>query len=178
MGEPDARPEPTPRPHGKSGERSDARLILWSNPERGTFFLVPNDCELAAGSFILRTITGREQRVEKMSLAPFEVTEEQAKEWVKGEFGQILDNARGVVNRFLEGLRSGPGKPDRIADFRELLDRVEAIVELIIAESPDGERATEEVESLANRVGGIESRLRQLAQRFRAARATDPLTSI
>jgi hypothetical protein len=153
-------------------------MTLWSNSVRSRFFLIPDDNSLPPGDFVLRTITGREQRVASAALAPFEVSEEQAKEWLKDEFGKILDNARGGVNRFLEKLRSGPGKPDRISDLRELLDRIEAIVELIIAESPDGERATEEVESLANRVGGIEARLGQFAERLRAARATDPLTSI
>jgi DNA repair ATPase RecN len=127
---------------------------------------------LTPGDFVLRTITGREQRVEATAVAPFEVTEERAKEWLQGEFGNILDNARGAVNRFLERLQGG-SEPDRIADLRELLDRVEAIVELIVAASPDGERAAEDIEASADRLDGIEARLRQLAKRLRAVRATD-----
>jgi hypothetical protein len=153
-------------------------LTLWANAERSRFFLVSDDYLLPPGNFILRTITGHEQRVDATALVPFEVTEEQAKEWVKGEFGEILDNARGAVNLFLEKLRSGPGKPDRIADLRELLGRVEAIVDLIVAASPDGAAGAKDVESLAERVGGIEARLRQLAERLRVTRPTDPLTSI
>jgi hypothetical protein len=147
---------------------------LWSDPARSRFFLIPARRTLPPGDFILRTITGREQRVHDAALAEFEVTEEQAKEWVKGEFGKILDTARGAVNRFVEKLRSGPGEPDRIVDVRDLLDRVEAIVELIIAASADGEVAMQDLESLANRVAGIETRLRQLAERLRAARPSDP----
>jgi hypothetical protein len=176
MGEADVRPEPTARPHGKSCEQSDAKLILWSNPERGTFFLVPDDCGLAAGSFVLRTITGREQRVDESTLAEFEVTEEQAKEWVKSEFGKILDTARGAVYRFVEKLRGGPGKPNRIADLCELLDRVEALVDLMITETGYGEVAAGDVDSLADRLDTIEARLRQLAEGFRAARLTDHLS--
>src|SRR6516225_2755413 len=93
-------------------------LTLWASYERSRFFLVSDDCPLSSGNFVLRTITGREQRVDPTAVAPFEVTEEEAKEWVKGEFGKILDNARGAVNRFLERLRSGPEKPDRIAGLR------------------------------------------------------------
>jgi len=152
---------------------------LWSDAARSRFFRVPDEKKLPPGDLILRTITGRVQRVDAIAVAPFEVTEEQAKEWVKGEFGKILDNARGSVNRFLERLRSGPGKPDRISDLRELLDRFEAIVELIIAASPDGGAGAEDLASLADRLDGIEARLRQLAERVHvAARATDPSTRI
>jgi hypothetical protein len=154
-------------------------LTLWANSTRSRLFLLPDDHLLPPGDFVLRTITGREQRVEEMSLTPFEVTEEQAKEWLQGEFGKILDNARGTVNRFLERLRSGPGKPDRMADLRELLDRVEAIVELIIAANLDGAGGAEDVGSLADRLDGIEARLRQFAERLHVAvRATDPFTRI
>jgi hypothetical protein len=149
-------------------------LTLWANHERSRFFLVPDHYVISLGDLVLRTITGREQRVDPTAAAPFEVSEEQAKEWVKDEFGQILDNARGAVNRFLEQLRSGPEKPDRIADLRELLDRVEALVELIITETPDGERAAEDIESLADRLDRIEARLRRLAESFRATHPTDP----
>jgi hypothetical protein len=158
------------------------KMTLWADAGRGRFFLVPDDHPLAPGSFVLRTITGHKQRADPTAVAPFEVKEEQAKEWVKGEFGQILDNARGAVNRFLERLRNGPEKPDRIADLRELLDRVEAIVDLIAAASPDGEVAAEDIEALADRLDGIEAHLRQLAERLHTApplaRPTDPSTRL
>ena len=144
---------------------------LWSDAARTRFFLVADEDKLPLGGFILRTITGREQRVDPTAVAAFEVTEDQAKEWVKGEFGKILDNARGTVNRFLERLRSGSEEPDRIADLRELLDRVEAIVELIATASPEGVTAAEDIESLADR---LEARLAQFAERLRAARPSDP----
>jgi len=63
---------------------------LWSDAARSRFFLVPDEKKLPPGDLILRTITGRVQRVDAIAVAPFEVTEEQAKEWVKGEFGKIL----------------------------------------------------------------------------------------
>jgi hypothetical protein len=150
-------------------------VTLWSNTSRTRFFLISDEQPLPLGDLVLRTITGGEQRVDPTAVAAFEVTEEQAKEWVKGEFGKILDNARGAVNRFLERLRSGPENPDRIAGLRELLDRVEAIVELIVTESPDGERAAD-IESLVGQLDRIEARLQQLAQGFRAANLAPNLT--
>jgi len=147
---------------------------LWSAADGIRVFLIPNEQRLPPGDLTLRTITGGEQRVDPTAVALFEVTEEQAKEWVKGEFGKILDNARGAVNQFLERLRGGPGEPDRIVDLRELLDRVEALVELIIAEGPDGAPGSKEVGSVADRVAGIEARLGQFAERLRAARPSDP----
>jgi hypothetical protein len=145
-------------------------MVLWSNQDRTRFFLILDDQLLPSGDFLLRTLTGREQCVDEAALAPYEVSEEQAKEWLKGEFGKMLDSARGAVNRFVEKLRAGPGKPDRIADLRELLDRIETILDLIVAEG--GGRATpEDIDLLAERCDRTAARLRQIAERVRDAQA-------
>ncbi len=117
-----------------------------------------------AGSLVLRTLTGREQRVDPTALAPYEVNEEQAKEWLKGEFSKILDNARGAVNRFVERLRGGPGKADRVTDLRELLDRADAIVDLIVTEDASGGAAAKDIKTLAEGFESIAARLRQLSE--------------
>src|SRR5215217_6382078 len=124
-------------------------LTLWADPPRNRFFLISEDHILPSGDLVLRTLTGREQRVDEAALPPFEVTEEQAKDWLKGEFGKILDTARGAVNRFVEKLRSGPGEPDRVADLREVLDRAEAIIALMIAAGRESEAAVDDLLSLA-----------------------------
>jgi hypothetical protein len=149
-------------------------LTLWANHSSNRFFLVPDKHPFLRGEFLLRTITGREQRVDESALAGFEVTEEQAKEWVKGEFGKILDTARGAVNRFVEKLRGGPGEPNCVADLCELLDRLEALVELMISETGDGELAAEDIASLMDRLDRIRARLQELmgkGQRSAAGRS-------
>jgi hypothetical protein len=150
---------------------SNLALTLWANPMRSRFFLVPDEHPLPPGDFVLRTITGREQRVNSAALVPFEVSEEQAKEWLKDEFGKMLDSARGAVNRFVEKLRSGPEKPGRIADLCALLDRIETILNLIVAEGGSdgtaGGTTAKDIETIAERVGGIAARLRQISESFR-----------
>jgi hypothetical protein len=84
---------------------------LWSDPERTRFFLVPDDKELPPGQFVLRTITGRNMEVDEAALAEYEISEQEAKEWLKGEFGKMLDGARAAVDRFIEKLRQGPPEP-------------------------------------------------------------------
>jgi hypothetical protein len=146
-------------------------LTLWSDTARSHFFLIPDEHPLPAGNFVLRTLTGREQRVDEAALTHYEIGEEQAKEWVKGEFGKILNNARGAVNRFVEKLRGGPGRPRRIADISELLDRIETVLDLIVAEGGGEVAADRDIETMAEQVGGIASRLRQISESFRGTHA-------
>lgn len=84
---------------------------LWSDLPRTRHFLIPDGQELPPGDFVLHTVTGRQQQVEAEAMAPFEVTQEEAKAWLKGQFGQIIDKAKGAV---LEALRQGQARP---ADF-------------------------------------------------------------
>jgi hypothetical protein len=79
-------------------------VSLWTDPARTRFFLLPDDRQLPPGDFILRTLTGRELKVDPASLTAFELSEEQAKEWLKSEFGKLLDGARSAVDRFVQGL--------------------------------------------------------------------------
>lgn len=80
---------------------SNSSKTLWSNPERTHFFLIPDNCQLPAGDFDLRTIIGRQISVDAASLPPFEVSREQAKIWLNAQFSQILQGTR---NKILESL--------------------------------------------------------------------------
>ena len=66
------------------------------------------DQQLPPGEFSITTITGRVIKVDEAALSPFEVTEEQAKAWLKDEFGKMLDGARAAVDRFVAKLRGEP----------------------------------------------------------------------
>jgi hypothetical protein len=82
---------------------------LWSDSARIRHFLVPDSETLPSGDFILRTLTGRQQEVDPEALAPFEVTREQAKAWLKDQFGQVLQTAKGAVMDALgRGLAAAP----------------------------------------------------------------------
>lgn len=82
---------------------------LWTDPARTRYFRIPDGELLPPGDFTLSTLTGRVMRVEEAAVAAFEIAEAEAKEWVKGEFGKLLDGARAGIDRFTERLRQGPG---------------------------------------------------------------------
>ncbi|HEX7317544.1 MAG TPA: hypothetical protein VF297_26825 [Pyrinomonadaceae bacterium] len=89
--------------------REQVSRNLWTDPARTRYFLLPDDPRLPPGEFVLRTVTGRELRVEEGAAAAFEVSEAEAREWVKAEFGEMLDGVRAGVERFVEKLKQGPG---------------------------------------------------------------------
>ena len=72
----------------------DFSKTLWSDPERSRFFLIPDDLDLPAGKFELRTVTGRQRDVDEAALPEFEISRDKAKIWLKEQFGQILTTAK------------------------------------------------------------------------------------
>lgn len=65
-------------------------ITLWSAPESGRQFLIPNACQLPSGDFLLSTVTGREWRVDPAALAGFEVSDEEAKAWLKEQLKDVM----------------------------------------------------------------------------------------
>jgi len=84
-------------------------FTLWTDPARTRYFRLPDGEQLPPGEFVLRTMTGRELRVEEAAAAAFEVSEAEAREWVKAEFGVMLDGVRAGLERLVEKLKRGPG---------------------------------------------------------------------
>ncbi|MEM6253798.1 MAG: hypothetical protein AAF821_12830 [Cyanobacteria bacterium P01_D01_bin.156] len=82
--------------------RSNALKTVWSNSERSRYFLIPDECELPAGDFQLRTTTGRQQTVDEAALTEYEISREEAKAWLKEQFGQILGSAKTGI---LDGIK-------------------------------------------------------------------------
>jgi hypothetical protein len=66
---------------------------LWSNHDRTRFFLIPDDRELPGGDFELKTITGRQQHTLENAVVEFEISRDEAKQWLKG----ALSGVRGAV---------------------------------------------------------------------------------
>lgn len=88
---------------------------FWTGEGRSRFFLIPDDQQLPPGDFVLRTLTGREMRVAPSALAEFEVSEREAKEWLKGEFGKLLDSARSKIDGFVQKLHEAAREADEEA---------------------------------------------------------------
>lgn len=81
---------------------------LWSDVTGTRHFLIPDGQQLPSGEFILRTVTGRQQRVDPNVLASFEVTREEAKIWLQEQFGQVVEQAKGAVMDMLRGGQTPP----------------------------------------------------------------------
>lgn len=93
---------------------------LWSNPERSRFYLIPDERELASGNFVLRTVTGRQREVDEADLESFEVSRDEAKVWLKEQFGQVLTSAKGGIMDALKNWRSPqPASPSHSAPDRD-----------------------------------------------------------
>lgn len=78
---------------------------LWTTPDRSRHFLVPEDADVRAGDLALRTASGRERTVAPDAVAPYEVSEAEAKAWLKGQLEDVLDEAKAGVLGFVGRLR-------------------------------------------------------------------------
>lgn len=86
---------------GASRERS-----LWSTVDRARWFLLPDDEPRAPGAVAIRTLAGRSVTADERSLAPYEVTEEQARRWTKDHLGRTLDELKVGLDERLAELRA------------------------------------------------------------------------
>jgi hypothetical protein len=78
---------------------------LWSTPERSAYFLIADDRVPALGSLAIRRLDGKTVWAAPDWLAPFAVTEEQARRVAKDQLGQTLDKLKHGIDERLAGLR-------------------------------------------------------------------------
>ena len=93
-------------------------MTLWSDATTRTrHFLIPDGADLPTGDFELRTVKGRQKRVNAEIVVIYEVTHEEAKAWLKDQFGQVIDSAK---ESLMESIRSKMAQePDLDAWFGE-----------------------------------------------------------
>ena len=70
--------------------RCNVSSELWITRDRRRYFLVPTEQAFEAGDTAIMDLHGTERMVSLASLAPYEITEEQARRWVKDQLGQTL----------------------------------------------------------------------------------------
>ena len=63
---------------------------LWTTEDRSRWFLMPDDAAVAPGTVPIRTLTGRSALADGELLAPYEISEDQARRLVKEQLGQAL----------------------------------------------------------------------------------------
>jgi hypothetical protein len=86
-----------------------AEYDLWTSIDRRRWFVVPRGSTLPAGTFQIQTLTNESTSVDVWSLSPFEVTEDQARRWLKDQLGHTLDELKHGID-------------DKLADWRRQLD--------------------------------------------------------
>ena len=80
-------------------------LTLWTTPDRTRHFLVPDDAALPEGPLTLRTASGRDRTVDPEAVAPYEVSETEARAWLESQLRDVLDEAKAGVLGFVGRLR-------------------------------------------------------------------------
>ncbi len=130
---------------------------VWSNTERDRHFLIPDADELPAGDYELRTVVGRQRHTTEEAAAPYEVSQEEAREWLKSQLGGVLDEAKTKITGFIEKARQAS----------------RARTEAALGEMPPVERQRQ-AETLEAVAAGLEraaakggERLRELARKMR-----------
>jgi hypothetical protein len=84
-------------------------FTLWVSADRSRHFLVAEGHLFPDGSLEIGDLAGRRAHVSPAALAPYEITEEQARRWAKDQLGQTLDELK-------------DGLDERLAQLRQQLD--------------------------------------------------------
>ena len=75
------------------------------------WFLIPNGFSLPDGQVQIQNIVGDTSLVDLNSLKNYEIPESQAREWAKGQLGEVLGEIRGSIDGKLLEWR------ERLAEF-------------------------------------------------------------
>jgi len=81
-------------------------LTVWTTVDGARFFLIPDDRGFAPGELALRASLKAERLVHAGDVAPYEITEDQARAWAKVELGSTLDELKTNIDAGLAKVRS------------------------------------------------------------------------
>lgn len=87
----------------------DNGMELWNSEDRTRWFLIPGTIEWPMGTVRIQGLFGKHADVEPFWLTPFEITEEQARQWARDQLGQALGEVRNAVD-------------EKIAEWRKKLN--------------------------------------------------------
>lgn len=159
------------------------QLHMWLNSTQTRFFLIPAEQTLPAGDLVLRTLTGQAQSVDPAAAAQFEVTEEQAKQYVQARLGEALEQIPPAVSDYLGMLAHQAEKQEFAWSFKP--GAPSPLVTDLLGFTPEQLRQNPELAKqwLGNLVDGLGTFLNQAAssdpaeqaaaqQRIRSLQAT------
>ena len=84
-------------------------FTIWMTLDRSRYFLLSDDRTLEPGNLVIKSLDGKTASVSPDWLAPFEITEEQARRIAKDQLGGALGELRGSID-------------EKLADWRRQLD--------------------------------------------------------
>lgn len=118
------------------------QLLLWLHCTRSRFFLIPEKQELPTGDFILFNLTSKKKTVAPTTLTPFEITEEEAREFLENELNQLMaqievsEDIQKELPKMLEEIFSDSNiekhLPEIINKLVDIEDQIEQYPELLI----------------------------------------------
>jgi hypothetical protein len=76
-------------------------FLLWTDTKRSRYFLIPEKQKLARGSFVIHTLTGKQKKVTQIAIAPFEISETDAKNYIQTEINQGMQQAKTTFSHLI-----------------------------------------------------------------------------
>lgn len=110
--------------------RREQNPFLWTDAQQTRYFLIPEYASWPKGDFILRTFTGREQSIDPAGLSNFEMTPQQAQQYVQLQMNQALEQTKSAFANLwgISGQRAAPkrstsglARPNELAKKPEML---------------------------------------------------------
>jgi hypothetical protein len=169
---------------------------LYASEDQSRFFHVPDDARLPEGPMAVRSLTGRELRVEPVAIEVFEVSSDEAKAIIGEQMRVFLGKARSLATAALAALRTPPAaQPSDAAPAPELTveglkamarDLAQAAKETVndpdvaqarMAQVSGALRAEGVDEDVVTAVEKLPERLREALQSDELAAAVDELTA-
>jgi len=74
--------------------KKESLPYLWTDAQQKRYFLIPEYTLWPEGDFVLRTFTGRQQRIDPAVLSNFEMTPQQAQQYVQAQMDQALEQTK------------------------------------------------------------------------------------
>lgn len=141
---------------------------LWTTATSERYFLVPPGFSFHPGGLVITNLNGESAEVDVNNVVPFEITEDQARQWAREQLGQALGEVRSAVDeKFAEwrkrldefnqtphGKNSGV-TPDAASGLLDLLKQLPGVVGNGL--SGDEQR----VDAARNIMAGLRQRLKE-----------------
>lgn len=75
----------------------NSEKTVWINVESDRYFIIPDDKQIAEGSFELKTVDRRERTVQEVDVSLYEVDEEEAHQWLEEQVKAQMNRAKEAV---------------------------------------------------------------------------------